>query len=156
MTHILVTTDFSPASKSAFELARKQAELHGKESTKITLLSVLEDLAPSSIQFEFGLAVLDTQAILEEAHEQATKSIKELGQREFPGFQIETEVIRAVRPVHDEIIAFADENAADFIVIATHGRTGVRRFVLGSVSERVIREAPCPVIVVPAPDVIES
>lgn len=50
-----------------------------------------------------------------------------------------------------EIVKYADEHRADVIVIGTHGRTGVDRLVLGSVAERVMREAPCSVLVVKLP-----
>jgi nucleotide-binding universal stress UspA family protein len=47
-----------------------------------------------------------------------------------------------------EVIYVAEQSRADLIVIATHGRKGLRRFVLGSVAERVVREAPCAVLTV--------
>jgi nucleotide-binding universal stress UspA family protein len=47
-----------------------------------------------------------------------------------------------------EILRIAAEQQASLIVIATHGRTGLKRLALGSVAEQVIREAPCPVLVV--------
>jgi nucleotide-binding universal stress UspA family protein len=50
-----------------------------------------------------------------------------------------------------EIVRWADENGADVIVIGTHGRTGVDRLVMGSVAERVMREAHCSVLVVKLP-----
>jgi nucleotide-binding universal stress UspA family protein len=49
----------------------------------------------------------------------------------------------------DEIVAYADRTAADLIVMGTHGRTGVRRVLLGSVAEQVLHKARCPVLVVP-------
>lgn len=50
-----------------------------------------------------------------------------------------------------EIVKYATEQRADAIVIGTHGRTGVDRLVMGSVAERVMREAPCSVLVVKLP-----
>ncbi len=61
------------------------------------------------------------------------------------------------RPVHStvlggnpasEIVGYVRERGFDLLVLATHGRTGLARFVLGSVAERVVREATCPVLVV--------
>jgi len=49
----------------------------------------------------------------------------------------------------DEITSYARRVGADFIVIGTHGRTGIRRALLGSVAELVVRRAVCPVLVVP-------
>jgi nucleotide-binding universal stress UspA family protein len=50
-----------------------------------------------------------------------------------------------------EITRFADENAVDLIVMGTHGRSGVAHMVLGSVAEKVVRTAPCPVLTVRRP-----
>jgi nucleotide-binding universal stress UspA family protein len=50
----------------------------------------------------------------------------------------------------DEIVRYATGHGVDLIVLGTHGRTGVSRLLLGSVAERVIRTAPCPVLTVPA------
>ena len=47
-----------------------------------------------------------------------------------------------------DIVDFAEEYAADLIVMATHGRTGLQRFLIGSVAEKVVRSAPCPVFTV--------
>ncbi len=47
-----------------------------------------------------------------------------------------------------EVIRLAEQTGADLIVMATHGRRGLTRFVLGSVAERVVREAPCPVLTI--------
>ncbi len=49
-----------------------------------------------------------------------------------------------------EVVRWAREHGPDLLVLGTHGRTGIRRFILGSVAERVLREAPCPVLVVRA------
>ena len=49
---------------------------------------------------------------------------------------------------HEEIVRIAAEEGADYIVMSTHGRSGVRRFMLGSVADRVIRAASCPVVTV--------
>ena len=47
-----------------------------------------------------------------------------------------------------DIVEFAEDNAADLIVMATHGRTGLERFLIGSVAEKVVRRAPCPVFTI--------
>jgi nucleotide-binding universal stress UspA family protein len=48
----------------------------------------------------------------------------------------------------EAIVAHADDKRVDLIVIATHGRTGLSHALLGSVAERIIREAPCPVLTI--------
>lgn len=151
MKRILVTTDFSTASQAAFSVAREYAELFGIGQTKVYLLCVLEDIVPLSVQFEFGLPMVDSKAILDEAYKQASQKIKELRHTSFEDFNVETEVLRATNSIHTEIVEFASKQDIDLIVLATHGRTGAKRLMLGSVSERVVREAPCPVLVVPVP-----
>jgi nucleotide-binding universal stress UspA family protein len=59
-------------------------------------------------------------------------------------------VVTAVRrgdPV-DAVVAYAKENAIDLIVAVTHGRSGLGHALLGSVAERIVREAPCPVLTI--------
>jgi nucleotide-binding universal stress UspA family protein len=60
-------------------------------------------------------------------------------------------VLRAGTP-HEQIVGAAQDEKADVIVIGTHGRTGVNRMLLGSVAERVVRLAPCPVLTVRPPE----
>jgi nucleotide-binding universal stress UspA family protein len=59
-------------------------------------------------------------------------------------------------PVAPAIVGFARDTGTDLIVMGSHGRTGFRRLVLGSVAEEVTRAAPCPVLVVPAPEPVGS
>ncbi|MFN8389489.1 MAG: universal stress protein [Bdellovibrionota bacterium] len=152
MKHILVPTDFSNASKTAFAFARKQAELLGKETVKVTLFAVLEDLIPASVQFEFGLTFIDSKGLLDEAEKQAEKRIEGYRLEYFKDLNVETRIVRAMHPVHAEIKDFIKKNVVDLVIMATHGRTGIRHLVLGSVTERVVREATCPVLVVPSMD----
>jgi nucleotide-binding universal stress UspA family protein len=55
-------------------------------------------------------------------------------------------------PVAPAIVGFARDTGTDLLVMGSHGRTGFRRLVLGSVAEAVMRSAPCPVLVVPSPE----
>jgi nucleotide-binding universal stress UspA family protein len=53
---------------------------------------------------------------------------------------------------NEEIVNLATDERAELIIIGTHGRTGLNRLLLGSVTERVIRFAPCPVLTVRKPE----
>jgi nucleotide-binding universal stress UspA family protein len=64
------------------------------------------------------------------------------------GIEVTTAVVDAEGPIHRRILADADDHGADCIVMGTHGRTGLDRFVLGSVAERTLRESPVPVLTV--------
>lgn len=150
MKHILVTTDLSEAAESAFDYAKEQLELAGKEKSKITLLKVIAAVPPASINFEYGLALPDKKGILERAYKHATEQIQEIAEKQFAGLPVETVVVKPKKAVYQEIIKFAKTNNVSLIVMSTHGRTGAKHFLLGSVAERVIRRSPCPVMVVPA------
>ncbi len=65
-----------------------------------------------------------------------------------PGAQNRYEVHVRIGEPGVEVLRAADELGADLIVMATHGRTGLRRLVLGNLAEIVVREAPCPVLTV--------
>jgi len=149
MKHILVPTDFSLPSRAAILAAVEYGELNSPAASKLTFLTVLEEVIPAGVQFELGPTFVDTKAVIDEAEKQASKKLDEL--REEFGGRVETEgrVVRATQVVHSEIIEFAKLNAVDLIVMSTHGRSGIRRLILGSVVEKVIREAPCPVLIVP-------
>jgi nucleotide-binding universal stress UspA family protein len=150
MKHILVTTDLSEASKSAFDYAKEQLKLAGKEKSKITLLKVIAAVPPASINFEYGLALPDKKGMLEKVYKHATEQIQEIAEKQFAGLPVETAVIKPKKAVYQEIIKFAKTNNVSLIVMSTHGRTGAKHFLLGSVTERVVRRSPCPVMVVPA------
>ncbi len=153
MKHILVTTDFSEAADSAFEYAKEQLKLAGKEKNKITLLKVIDVVPPASIKFEYGLAIADKKGMLEKVYKHASEQMREIAKKQFAGLPVETAVVRPKKAVYQEIIKFAETNNVSLIVMSTHGRTGVKHFLLGSVAERVVRRSPCPVMIVPAKSV---
>lgn len=147
MKHIVVTTDFSKDAESAFDYTKELVQLIGKENCKITLLKVIDEVTPANnITHMFGLSIVD---VLETLHKQTSEKIKELAEKHFTGFPVEILVIKPTKPVYAEIIEFAKTNNVDLIVISTHGRTGVKHLLLGSVAEQVVRQSPCPVTVVP-------
>jgi nucleotide-binding universal stress UspA family protein len=150
MKHILVTTDLSEASESAFDYAKEQLKLAEKEKSRITLLKVIDVVPPASIKFEYGLALPDKKGMLEKVYKHASVQIQEIAEKQFAGLPVETAVIKPEKAVYQEIIKFAEKNNVSLIVMSTHGRTGVKHFLLGSVAERVIRCSPCPVMIVPA------
>jgi len=59
--------------------------------------------------------------------------------------------LKSTEEAAPEILRIADKEQVDFIVIASHGLTGWRRLVFGSVAEKVVRQAPCPVLTIVAP-----
>lgn len=149
MKHILVTTDFSEEAARAFSAARLQAQQIGSDNVRLTLLTVIE---PPAWPFSEGVSFTPQQyeTLVEETESEANRVLEELAAREFNGLQVATVVLRRMRSIDQEITAFAAENNVELIVISTHGRSGFRHLLLGSVAEKVIRSAPCQTLVVPA------
>jgi nucleotide-binding universal stress UspA family protein len=135
---VLVTTDFSDTSKKAFGLARQVAEKFG---AKIIALHTRELNIPPLV---VGYAGVEMEVIESEHTEHAKESLRDAAL--VLGDDVETAVVSGTP--HIEIVRFAEERGVDLIVMATHGRGFVSHALLGSTTERVIRRAPCPVLVV--------
>jgi nucleotide-binding universal stress UspA family protein len=149
MKHILVTTDFSKESSSAFDYVKELISLHEEDSVRCTVLTILEDMSTGSAQFQLALAVLDSHGIRDELQKQSEENLDRLIEKNFKDVKVEKALIRAKQAVHLEILEYAKSNDVDLIAIATHGRSGVAHLVLGSVSERLIRNSSIPVLVIP-------
>lgn len=142
---ILVTTDLSEHSLAAFEHAFSFGLLY---ASKVYVLHVVDDAPP--LFALYGLAG-DTQLHAARVEEAGMKKLDH-----FIVTQLGTErkVVPAVRSgVPDrEIMAFAEEEGMDLIVMATHGWTGLKHMFMGSVAEKVVRHSSIPVLTVkPAP-----
>jgi nucleotide-binding universal stress UspA family protein len=137
---ILVPTDFSAPSSKAVLYAMALAEAH---DAKLTLLNVVEPIGGTP-DFAANPLVIDSR----EMTERARKGLNRLVTREgIAPERIEKVLVRHGTPFH-EITGAAAELKSDLIVIATHGYTGLKHVLLGSTAERVVRHAPCPVLVV--------
>jgi universal stress protein A len=136
---LVVTTDFSANSAVAMRPALSIAERFG---ARIVLIHVLE--APSTDPSHPGTDALSELA--EMAHEQ----LEEFGRREI-GERVPWSPEIATGQAYLAITDAARRHGADLIVVATHGRTGVLHLLLGSVAERVVRTATCPVLTVRVP-----
>jgi nucleotide-binding universal stress UspA family protein len=137
---ILVPIDFSPPSKKALKYAVRFAEEFGGE---LTLLYVLE---PQSLTG--CMAIPEATGFVEADIVAAGKNLRSLS-ASIRNRKIERVhwKVRAGLPSH-EIVETAKELDVDLIVVATHGYTGWKHFCIGSTAERVVRAAPCPVLVV--------
>jgi len=141
---ILVPTDFSEHAARA--LAHAQA-LAGSYQARLELLHVLvEPTFPSF--YNLGAAVYDvTPGLKDEAQAALEKLVAEVGTPNVEqGFGCHVKQGRTA----EEIIRFAEAFDVDLIVIASHGLTGLERLLFGSVAEKVVRGAPCPILVVKA------
>ncbi len=149
MKKILVPTDFSQEAASAIPYALEQVRLFGAEGCSVILLNVVQDFTSYNVQFEFGLTFIQSRELCDAAVKDSEQKLKEIAEKHFSPVHTSAVVLLATRPIHEEITAFAQKEGIFLLVIATHGRSGVKHLMLGSVTERIIRQAPCPVLVVP-------
>jgi nucleotide-binding universal stress UspA family protein len=142
LKRILVPTDFSEHSRNALRYGAAFADRFGAE---IHLLHVFQDLALS--QPEAVTVGPPIMAPIEQFMASAQASLERLIQEnKLSGLTIHPEV-RAGTPF-EEIIQFAVDKDIDLIVMGTHGRGWLAHVLLGSVTEKVVRKAPCPVLTV--------
>jgi nucleotide-binding universal stress UspA family protein len=140
---ILMATDFTPASQAALNEAIEMAKGNGTE-----LLIAHAYYPPDAVQAQSFAA-----GAYEEWDQNLRTQVLEklqplLGRAEKAGVKARGLVLPGAP---DEAIAEAvKENDADLVIMGTHGRKGVARFLVGSVASRVISTAPCPVMTVPA------
>jgi nucleotide-binding universal stress UspA family protein len=160
--HVLVPTDLSEPGNQAVRYAVEEAALH---RARLTLLHVLPPDATTDVYYVTGApdagarAGLDPVAggrlgasmgaqptvVRDDDSEGALTQLRDLAGQALPGT---ADVEVAVGHPADTIVRIAQERAADLIVMSTHGRTGLQHVLLGSVAEKVVRLAPCPVLTI--------
>jgi nucleotide-binding universal stress UspA family protein len=169
-THVLVPTDLSEPANHALQYAIQEATAH---RARITLLHVLSPHSGTDVYYVTGSPEPAPQGsfdplaggrlggqplspptvVRRDPSEEAITRLRDLMPDSFHGvWQVE---IAAGQPA-DTIIRIAEEHKADLIVMATHGRTGLHHMLLGSVAEKVVRLASCPVLTVRYPSVVRS
>lgn len=139
---IVVATDGSPYSAAA---AAHALELAKRNGSMLTVISVVpaEIATPTDIDFTINQRELIAEKEMQNA-EKTAKAVKDAAQKE--GIAVKAYVMSGKPP--EAILHIAEERRADLIVLGSHGRTGVERLLMGSVAERVIVLASCPVLVV--------
>ncbi len=161
--HLLVPTDFSEPANNALRYAIEEAVLH---QAKVTLLHVLPSDTRTDVHYVTGDPVPGPQGgvdpsaggrvggsaflsrpevVRRDRSEEAMTQLRDLVANAFQG---PWEVEVAMGHPADTIVRVARERSADLIVMSTHGRTGLQHVLLGSVAEKVVRLAPCPVLTV--------
>lgn len=140
---ILAPTDFSTHSEGAVQAAFELADRLGAE---LHLLHILSDVVVPAGPDPMLISSMPPE-YYREIESQAKQTLDSLCPDDAPR---PSRVVTEVRwgDAVDEIHAYASEQAIDLIVIATHGRTGLAHVLLGSVAERIVREAPCPVLTI--------
>jgi len=140
---IVAAVDFSETSQDALDAA---LELARERRARVHLLHVVSDVFHTPWMVESaGVDLQDVQHRWTEEAEQQLMTFA--ASHDLDPLSVTIAV--AVGPAANEIVRYANEHAAGVIVLGSHGHGIIRRFVLGSVAERVIRQASCPVMVVP-------
>ena len=142
---ILLPTDGSECSAKAMAYALSFAKQYG---ARIVALHVIDRRWEEQTRAAFVEVGQDlTQKIQEGYEEEAQRILREItdaaGKAEVP---VETRVLTGIP--HEEIVRAGREVSADLLIMGTHGRSGMSHLLLGSVAERVVRKAPCPVLTV--------
>ena len=147
LKHILVATDFSEPSDAALAYGRQLARAF---SARLTVFHAAENLASrgyGSEGFVFIEPAWQTQ-VEAAALERARALISDEDRTELGA---EAVVVTAISPAA-AITEYARREQSDLVIVGTHGRSGVAHLVMGSVAERVVRTAPCPVLTVRHPE----
>lgn len=139
---ILLATDGSESARKAADAAIELSRLSG---AKIYAVSVIDRSVYSSVpeDLEWEEAMYDRfRELAEEAVSYVEKTAKNAG--------LEVEPVLLEGHPADEIVNFAEKNGVDLIIVGSLGKSGIERFLIGSVSEKVFRNAKVPVLVVRA------
>jgi universal stress protein A len=146
---ILVATDFSDDSTYAMSYA---IELAQRFSAEIVAMHVDQPLAPVMVsELNPGLDVGAMNRIAEEQRLLALRELDKVSDRLRERGLKSRGLLRVGAPFL-EIVTTAQNEGADLIVLGTHGRSGLAHVLMGSVAERVVRKAHCPVLTVRHPD----
>ncbi len=140
---ILAPIDFSDASRAALDVASDMASRFGAELLLVHVQPAIQDLPKDVSMFKEGEydKSLDAKAAQQLKDLAATVAQKNV--------QVRTE-LGTGNDVGMELVRIAEHEHADMIVIATHGMTGWREFAFGTVAEKVLKQADCPVLLLRA------
>ncbi|MGE0679580.1 MAG: universal stress protein [Candidatus Binatia bacterium] len=152
---LLLPTDFSVGGMVSEEWALQLAE-----DKEVILLHAVEN--PLLDVYDPDQAEIDLRRIMEESREHPPRSAQPFWdhahrvahaklstlRQQFLGAHAQVEVLVREGPAAEDILRTAEQRQVDLIVMSTHGRGGVRRLLLGSVAEKIIRSASCPVLAV--------
>jgi nucleotide-binding universal stress UspA family protein len=133
---ILHPTDYSDHSSYALNIAADLARQHG---ASVLVLHIVSSLSPSAVSYGEVATELEPEGYRRRIAEDLRRSV--------PAPEgIEVEYLVSEGDPVEQIVTVAQEQSCDLIVMGTHGRTGLRHLMIGSVAEGVVRRGPCPVL----------
>lgn len=142
MKHVLIATDLSDTSSPAVQQGAAVATSLGARITVFHVFNTTPDVPPVAL----GPYAIIAEQVDDEVRPQIEALLEKVCDAELKGSETETIVLSHPNPAH-AICDFAGEHEVDLIVVGSHGRTGSARLLLGSVAEKVVRTAPCSVLV---------
>jgi universal stress protein A len=137
---ILCPTDFSEPSNEALELAIEMARRFDAELVLFHAHEMPAYVFPDSVMPAAPTVLQQLEAAADAELRRASARVREAG--------VPVRIASAMGAQDLEICRYAEEMHADLIIMGTHGRTGIRHALLGSIAEKVVRRAPCPVLTV--------
>jgi universal stress protein A len=141
---ILVPTDFSDESELSFQMALSVAVMY---QARIFLLHVINSTVQQNL-LDYALDQSIVDRVLNESIVVSNEKLqKAIGENQQSGDIKIISNIRKGQP-HEEILKEASERKIDLIVIASHGKTGFQKYFIGSVAEKVMKEAKCEVLLI--------
>lgn len=141
---ILFPTDFSVASDYALSYAVSMAK---RFKAKLFLLHVIDSTYDVS---GFYIPHISTEKLQQEMEDSAEGMLKKMSSKIPRSITARESAVKTGIP-HKEIIRFAKDKGIGMIIMGTHGKAGVDRFFFGSTTERVLRQADCPVLTIRPP-----
>src|SRR6187399_247414 len=145
--NVLVATDFSTCSDVALNYGRALAQQFG---ARLHLMHAVEPIALDAANAGgFVAALPQLQVSVEEAGRAQLEGLLTADDRR--ALHATTVLVSFASPA-PAIVAYAETEQMDLIVVGTHGRTGLSHLLMGSVAEKVVRTAPCPVLTVRNPE----
>ena len=141
LSRILVPIDFSDHSKKALQYAIPFAE---QFKSSIDLLYVVE---PTVYPADFSFGQVSFPSVEDELRQRGAEELRALLRSEI-GNRVESRLAVRTGKAFNEIDQYAKDEGIDLVIIATHGHSGMEHVLFGSTAEKVVRYAPCPVLVV--------
>ena len=140
--HILVPVDGSEISYTAIQEAATLAQAFQAKVTAVQVLTLDPYIAAEYITAQ------QTNELIERARQSIEQDLKQ-AQTKFAEFGIEVDThLLEGQSISAEIVKASEKIQADLIVIASHGRTGIKKFFLGSVAQSILADASVPVLIV--------
>jgi nucleotide-binding universal stress UspA family protein len=137
---IVVAVEDSKFSRAALESLIQQIPPQNTEVRVLHVVELISITPPPQMDADYSPELADELRDARKLTEKAAQTLRDAG------FKVETAVTKG--DIREKIVDYASEWGADLIIVGSHGRRGIQRFLLGSVAESVARHAPCSVEIV--------